>query len=182
MKRLTIVLASLVCLAQSPVVGQSEANCPRTTANDPSFGAWRTGWHGTEALAVQLGSDQVWGTLGPGFRISQKVFWWSAAYRLGTESDLKVHIESMTGAPMTARVSDTTNAYLGELERLSEPDLYATSGSPDKWMMLVGVAFPDPGCWRITGEYFGQKLTFVVETAKPQTSDARELQPAGSIR
>ena len=182
MKPSTIVLASLVSLAQLPVLGQSEASCPRTTAHDPSFGAWRPGWHGTEGLAVQLGSDRVWGTLGHGFRISQKVFWWSAAYRLGTESELKVHIESLTGGPMTARVSDTTNAHLGDLERLSEPELYATSGSPDKWLMLVGVAFPDPGCWRVTGEYFGQKLTFVVETGEPETSDTREPQLAGSTR
>jgi hypothetical protein len=28
--------------------------------------------------------------------------------------------------------------------------------------MLVGVYFPTPGCWEVTGEYKGQKVSFVV--------------------
>jgi hypothetical protein len=28
--------------------------------------------------------------------------------------------------------------------------------------MLVGVYVPTPGCWEITGEYRGEKLSFVV--------------------
>ena len=28
--------------------------------------------------------------------------------------------------------------------------------------MLVGVYVPTPGCWEITGDYKGQKLSFVV--------------------
>jgi hypothetical protein len=71
---------------------------------------------------------------------------------------------------MTATVSTPTNAYLGELARdiesKGEAILYKSTGSleDDKWVMLVGIDIPDPGCWQITGEYLGQKLTFVVET------------------
>jgi hypothetical protein len=31
------------------------------------------------------------------------------------------------------------------------------------WTMLVMVEFPSAGCWKITGEYLGQVLDFVVE-------------------
>jgi hypothetical protein len=34
--------------------------------------------------------------------------------------------------------------------------------------MLVAVEFPSAGCWEITGEYLGQKLSFVVEAASPR--------------
>jgi hypothetical protein len=58
--------------------------------------------------------------------------------------------------------------YLGEVQGLTEAQLEATlyesDGPLNKWRMLVGVDFPDPGCWEITGEYLGQTLTFVVET------------------
>jgi hypothetical protein len=46
-----------------------------------------------------------------------------------------------------ADISRTTNAH---------------SPSLGGWTMLVAVEFPSPGCWEITGEYLGQKLSFVV--------------------
>ena len=119
---------------------------------------------------MELGADGVWGTTAPGARISVKLAWWSSAFRPGTESNLKVEIKNLGGGPMTARVSEPTNMYLGSLQGLSnselEAALYAADGSLGKWRMLVGVDFPDPGCWQITGEYLGQKLTFVVETVR----------------
>jgi hypothetical protein len=154
---------SLLAALSLPGRGEAQEPCPRTTATD-QFGAWRPGWYGTEGLAVQLGSDERWGTTVLPARISAKVLWWSAAYRPGTESSLKVEVKNLRGGPMTARVLDTTNAYLGELDKVDESNFFRTDGSPDKWFMLTGIAFPDAGCWQITGEYFGQTLTFVVET------------------
>jgi hypothetical protein len=161
------VIASLAAAVSLPVVGDPQASCPRTTASDPAFGGWRPGWYGTDALAVEFGDnwDGAWPTTSPGARIAVKVFWWSAAFRAGTQSSLKIEIENLSGGAMTARVTDTTNAYLGELTKVGASDLFRSEPAPDKWRMLVGIDFPDPGCWQITGEFFGQKLTFVVETA-----------------
>jgi hypothetical protein len=166
-----VVLSVVFCGAVTQGLAQPANDCPRTTSQDPFFGSWRPGWYGGEGLAVTLSEDGVWSTTAQGAAIAEKVFWWSSAFRLGTESSLKVEIKNLMAAPMTARISKPTNAYLGELERLNESELYRVTGSfeKDKWVMLVGIDFPDPGCWQITGEYLGQKLTFVVKTVRAVT-------------
>ena len=160
------VIASLAAALSLPVFAEPPPSCPRTTAADPAFGGWRPGWYGTDALAVELGDnwDGAWPTTTPGALIAVKVFWWSAAFRVGNESSLKLEIQNLRGGPMTARATGTTNAYMGEFTNLGASDLFRSEPTLDKWRMLVGIDFPDPGCWQINAEYFGQKLTFVVET------------------
>jgi hypothetical protein len=156
------------CMGSFQALGQGHDVCPRTTEQDPFFGAWLPGWYGSDALAVELIRDAVWHTTGPRARIAVKLAWWSSAYRPGTESKLNVDIKNLSGGPMTARADEPANMYLGEVQGLTEAQLEATlyesDGALNKWRMLVGVDFPDPGCWEITGEYLGQTLTFVVET------------------
>jgi hypothetical protein len=149
----------------------ANATCPRTVVSFDALGPPLFSsdlWYGGESFAVLLPPDGFWPTTAFGARIAVKTFWRSAAFRLGTESMLKVEVENLRGGPMTARVTRPTNAYLGTLSELSESEreaiLYETAGSRGKWTMLVGIDFPDPGCWRGNGEYLGQKLTFVVET------------------
>lgn len=148
----------------------AEAACPRTLVSPAALAAPLSSselWYGSESLAVALSPDGFWPTTTPGAQIAVKTFWRSDAFRLGTESSLKVEIENLRGGPPTARVTPPTNAYLGTLSELRESEQrripYETVGSRG-WRMLVGIDFPDPGCWRVTGEYLGQKLTFVVET------------------
>jgi hypothetical protein len=167
MKATIAIVASFVAsLVPIPTVGQPAGACLRTTSDDPFFGVWRPGWYGGEGLAVALSDDD-----GRWFSpVREKLFWWSSGYRVGAESSLKIQIKNLAHGEMTASVSAPTNAYLGELaqdiESKGEAVLYKTTGSfeDDKWLMLVAVEMPDPGCWQITGEYLGQKLTFVVET------------------
>ena len=145
----------------------AEAPCPRTIVSSDALGSPFSSsalWYGSESLAAALPPDGFWPTTAPGARIAVKSLWRSAAFRLGTESSLKVEIENLRGGPATARVTPTTNAYLGELSELSEAERQAILDEPRGWRMLVGIDFPDPGCWRVNGEYLGQKLTFVVET------------------
>jgi hypothetical protein len=176
MKATIAVVASFVALlAPIHAFGQPAGVCPRTMADDKFFGAWRPGWYGGEGLAVTL-SDHDGRWTSP---VREKLFWWSSGYRLGTEASLKIEIRNLTRGQMTASVSAPTNAYLGELARdiesKGEAILYKTTGSfeDDKWVMLALVEIPDPGCWEITGEYFGQKLTFVVETVAPRPGSER---------
>ena len=107
-------------------------------------------WYGSESLAVQLRADGVIPTTKPGARIAIKLFLWSAGFEPGMEHNLRVDVSSVNGEPVTAKVDERpTNAYAEDL---------------GGWTMLTGIDFPDPGCWRISAEYLGQTLTFVVET------------------
>ena len=113
--------------------------------NDKSF------WLGTEKLWIALPkSGQVWGWLprAPGGPIwTQKIFWGTVDfdYHKKEDYDLKVTGRRLDGDAPPLLVDRVTNA-------LSEPNDY----------MLTGVYVPTPGCWEITGNRRGQKLSFVV--------------------
>jgi hypothetical protein len=149
MKSLVAWVAASAALSCS--VAAAQASCPRTTevtalgSPFPSSGRW----YGSEALAVQLPPNGVWPSTKPGSEIAVKVFWWSAGFRPGAESNLSVSIKELNGAPLIARVSRATNAKAESL---------------GGWAMLTGIDFPAAGCWEITGRYLGQELTFVVES------------------
>ena len=112
-----------------------------------------------------------WSTTRPGHLIGEKLFWRSAGFRPGTEGELEISIRSLDGSPVTGSISSATNAYL-PASQLGRPPTKAEAqtmvnemlSSPDRWRMLTGVDFPEPGCWEVTAAYLGQTLTFVVET------------------
>jgi hypothetical protein len=143
-----VVAATLFCSAAA-----AEVTCPRTAGSNalgspfPSSG----NWYGSEALAVQLPSSGTWPTTEPGALIAVKLFWWSAGFKPGAESNLSVTLKKLSGAPASAVVSRATNAYAESL---------------GGWTMLTGIDFPAAGCWEITGRYLGQELKFVVETVQ----------------
>jgi hypothetical protein len=102
---------------------------------------------------VHLSPDGFMPTTAPGARIAVKMFWRSAGFKPGMESELQVTVKELTGAPVTAVVSRPTNANAESL---------------GGWTMLTGVDFPKPGCFEFTAEYRGQKLKFGVETLQSQ--------------
>jgi hypothetical protein len=79
--------------------------------------------------------------------LTTKIFWWSVDYDRHREgnADLKVTGRRLDGDAPPLLTLPTTNAL----------------GSPYD-AMLTGVYVPTPGCWEITGDYKGQKLSFVV--------------------
>ena len=149
--RRAVVLASL--LVTPVALGQhiSESTCPVTVGSD-SLGfpfPDSENWYGSEALAVILPPDGRWGITGPNARIAVKLFVWSAGFKPGMEHNLSVRIEPLSGQPNDAVVDGVTNAEAKSL---------------GGWTMLTGIDFPSVGCWRLTLEYLGQSLSFVVET------------------
>lgn len=106
-------------------------------------------WYGSEALAVMVPGEDAWRTTKPGARLAVRLFWWSAGFEPGMESNLKISVRNISGKATDAVVSVPTNAYAESL---------------GGWTMLTGIDFPSAGCWEIRGEYRGQSLTFVVET------------------
>jgi len=106
-------------------------------------------WYGTDALAVLTSSDGSWLGLGPEYDYREKLWWYSADFQPGMESQMTVTGRRLDGDSPPARISRTTNAQGME------------GGG---WSMLMLVEFPSAGCWELTGEFQGQRLTFVVET------------------
>ena len=109
-------------------------------------------WYGNEKLWTALRPDGKWYALplgGQGY--SQKLVWWREGY-VGTselQPALKITGKQLDGTK-TFAVAGATNAQSSD---------FGGNG----WAIMSGVEIPALGCWEITGEYGGQKLSFVVE-------------------
>jgi len=79
--------------------------------------------------------------------LTAKVFWGSVDfdYRRKEDYDFKVTGRRLDGEAPPLWVDRVTNA------------LFVPHAA-----MLTGVYVPSPGCWEITGDYRGEKLSFVV--------------------
>jgi len=149
---------SFIALALlAPIAATQSAEkvvCPRTTGSLSIPGSMfpaATNWFGTDALAVLVNGDGRWFGLGPKYDYRDKLWWYSAAFQPGMESQMKVTARRLDGDSPAARISRTTNAQ-------------GMAGGG--WAMLMLVEFPRAGCWELTGEFQGQRLSFVVETQR----------------
>lgn len=160
-----VLLISLVALTargpqkspQHPLV--APASCPVTIApavpfTPPGPYPYEVGeesfWLGTEKLWIEVSKSGIWeGWIppGPDAPLTAKTFWWSVDYDPHREgnADLKVTGRRLDGEAPPLLANKTTNAF-----------------APPATAMLAGVRVPTPGCWEITGDYKGQKLSFVV--------------------
>ena len=152
-----VLMASIglvVSICSDQAISDTGGNCPVTLGTGKFLGSSfpeSEHWYGSEALAVMVPGHRAWGTTGPNALIAVKLFWWSAGFKPGMQSNLKVSINNLDGKPNDAVVSNPTSAHAESL---------------GGWTMLTGIDFPSVGCWEITGEYLGQTLTFVVETSE----------------
>ena len=163
-----VLLISLVALtargqqnsAQQPFV--PPASCPVTVAPAVPFvppGPYELGeksfWFGTDNLWTALrksGEVWYWAPRKPGHEhevqpLTKKTFWCSVNFNYKEEypPELKVTGRRLDGDAPPLLTMQTTNAFPGPAAA-----------------MLSGVYVPGPGCWEITGDYKGQKLSFVV--------------------
>jgi hypothetical protein len=109
-------------------------------------------WYGTNALWTAVPKPGVWATLPhnpAGY--TQKVFWWRKGYSWTQEPTpaLTVTGRRLDAPAPSLNISRATNAFADDI----------------KSAMLVGVDFPTPGCWEISGRYADQELSFVVWVA-----------------
>jgi hypothetical protein len=106
-------------------------------------------WYGSSSLWTLIPSNGMWNSLplNPG-GYTQKILWWRDGYVWDQEPEpnLIVTGERIDESAPPLVVSKATNAYASDI------------GSA----MLVGVDFPTLGCWKITGNYNGTELSFVV--------------------
>lgn len=140
------VVSDLAARAQAEDANVCLATIPSGATLGEPFPASES-WYGSETLAVQLPPNGIWRGMGPAHRYRDKLFWWSYGIRPGSETGLTVQGRRLDGEAPPADVSRATNAR------------WPSSGG---WTMLVAVEFASAGCWEITGEYLGQKLSFIV--------------------
>lgn len=132
-------------VTQAPAVSFTPSGEPRMGKNDNGF------WLGTDKLWTSLpksGTVWGWGPRGNGSPdLTAKIFWGSVDfdYRKKEDYDLKVTGRRLDGDAPPLVVDRVTNA------------LFVPHAA-----MLTGVYVPTPGCWEITGEYRGERLSFVV--------------------
>ena len=160
-------LSLLISLAAFTAMGQQNspqprpvapASCPVTRAPAVLFTPPRMPeiydgefWFGTKRLwTAMLKSGTVcgWAPREPGNAdLTAKIFWYSVDYDRHREgnANLKVTGRRLDGDAPPLIANRTTNAL----------------GDPYD-AMLTGVYMPTPGCWEVTGDYKGQKLSFVV--------------------
>jgi hypothetical protein len=141
------------------------ASCPLTVPQDPVFvppepyssaAPWENYfWFGSTSLWAMPPSDGIW--LG----LIHKVFWWREGYIWNEEPEpnLIVTGERLDAEAPLLAASKATNAYASDI------------GSA----MLVGVDFPTPGCWKITGKYQDAELSFVVWVAPSTEGKAQSF-------
>jgi len=123
---------------------------------------------GTDRLWTELGEPMMWGWVPhrPGHErdLTAKVFWFRVGYNWHTEPVPKIKVtgKRLDGAapPLALPQGPATNAIIDE---------------DGTGAMLTGIWIPTPGCWEISGDYAGDKLSFVVwvEPAKQAANPAR---------
>ena len=173
-----VVLAALVTCPGTGMVGAQQApttptittftpddvpeTCPVTKPPAPAFvppapypatinpGSF---WFGTEKLWTVLPSDGTWSGLphytpsDPTFR--QKLFWWRKGYDLLQELQPKLRVTGKridSSAPPILLADHANNGWQ----------------DPDRPFIVVGINLPSLGCWKITGHYGNQELSYVV--------------------
>lgn len=129
---------------------------------------------GTEKLWTDLSEPMIWqwAPHQPGHEqevqpLTAKTFWYRVGYDWRVEPQPKLTI--------TGRRLDGPAPPLMVMTwpRRNAPPAQATNAIMDnsgRGAMLTGVYVPVPGCWEITGDYEGDKVSFVVwvEPVKPR--------------
>lgn len=117
---------------------------------------------GSEKLWTMIEERMVWEFRphepGHELDLTAKTFWFRVGYSWRTEPVPKLRV--------TGRRLD------GSAPALTTPQGPATHAIVDSYngTMLTGVYVPTPGCWEITGNYEGDKVSFVVWVKPAQPS------------
>jgi hypothetical protein len=136
-------------------------DCPVTVPQNPPFtppapysdlGVDGYFWYGSNSLWVEVPADGVWSDLPnnpEGY--TQKIPWWREGYIWDKEPEpaLVVMGERLDGEAPPLKVSGANGSYAADM------------GSA----MMMGVDLPTLGCWKFTGKYHDDELSFVVWVA-----------------
>lgn len=175
MRAVTMVLAaSLLCFLavpnRSPVVDSLQGapqttdeppkSCPVTRPPNPPFvppapyPSDGSVWIGSPKLWTNIPRSGTWPGLGhynpDDPRYHQKLFWWSEGYDWRKENppNLTMSGKRLDGPAPPLSADPLANA--------------GWTGDPDHSFIVDGIFIPTLGCWKITGRFHGQELSYVV--------------------
>jgi hypothetical protein len=109
---------------------------------------------GTNELFILVREPMIWywKPHSSGMILTEKVFWFRQGYSWQQEPIPKIKVTGKRidgpAPPLELPYGRPTHAIMGPRQDIAA--------------MLTGVYVPVPGCWEITGEYQGDKLSFVV--------------------
>lgn len=147
---------------QGPRTDEVPQSCPVTKPSahpfvppapypaEPGTGSF---WFGTDKLWTNLSNAGRWSGLphytpdDPTFR--QKLLWWRQGYSPYREPQPKLRITGKrldSSAPSLLLADDASNGW----QQYDQP------------FMVVGINLPTLGCWKITGNYQEEELSFVI--------------------
>jgi hypothetical protein len=153
-------------LAKSPSDSGPPATCPVTRPPSPPFvppppypATTGTGafWFGTPKLWAALPTSGEWrglrGYNPTDLSYRQKLIWWRQGYdwRAEPRPTLVVTGRQLDASEPPLEISNPSNGYNEQMKSS---------------FMIVAADFPTLGCWEITGDYKGDKLSYVVWVAQ----------------
>jgi hypothetical protein len=143
---------------------QIPQSCPVTKPSQPPFvppAPYPSDgylWVGSPRLWTFIPKDGAWSNL-PHYtpddtRFRQKVFWWSEGYDWRKENppELTTTGRRLDGSAPPLSTDEHPNA--------------GWTGDSNHAFMVDGIFIPNVGCWKITGRYKEQELSYVVWVAK----------------
>jgi hypothetical protein len=146
---------------QSPKLsGEVPSTCPVTKPSEhpfvppapyPSVGAF---WIGSEKLWTDITADGTWSGL-PHYtpedtRFRQKLFWWHEGYDWRTENPPELTVRGIRLDAPAPPIDMDEHANAG------------WTNDRDHAFIVVGIFIPTVGCWKVTGQYKGGELSYVV--------------------
>jgi hypothetical protein len=167
------LLAATVLIALIPLLTsampQAPDSCPVTKPSEPSFQppapypSNGSLWVGSPRLWTKVPADGIWNSLGhytpDDSRFRQKLFWWSEGYDWRTENPPQLTI---TGIRLDGPAPPIAT------------DEYANAGwtnDREHAFMVTGIFIPTLGCWKVTGQYKGEELSYVVWVSQECSSN-----------
>jgi hypothetical protein len=144
--------------------GEPPHSCPVTKPSKPPFQppapypSDGLVWVGSPKLWTDIPKDGTWQGL-PHYtpedsRFRQKLFWWSKGYDWRDENPPVLTITGKRLDGPSAPLSTDPHANAG------------WTNDRDHAFMVAGIFIPTLGCWKITGHYKGEELSYVVWVSK----------------
>jgi len=143
--------AALLLLLVSTATARADGSCRTTAPPVPAFtppAPYSSAPFGDDAFLV--GTSDLWVAVWnqPWQGLRQKIWWWRPGFNGATEQSPALSIllrEVSSNVAFAVNTPATNGSFGGESK------------------MLVGIDFPAPGCWQVTGNYGGHTLSFVTE-------------------
>ena len=147
---LTLFCSTPACVSANDLI---DVGCPVTRTEMYSLGTQFPSvdsWFGNEVLAIKLPTDSSFSSTNVDGPVMDVLEFWSNGYQLGSEFRLAV-TGRLIGTQLNTDIVKSRGAY---------------RDSDGNWIMSLGIEFADPGCWKLTAEYYGERISAFVRVTR----------------